>query len=244
MERQSLQDKVAVITGGSRGIGFAVAQALSSQGCNVIVAGRDSKALKKAVAKLKGNHGTVTGHSCDVSIPAQVQKLFAAVKKRYSKIDILVNNAGVAHPLAPAAKLSIQDWKRVIDTNLTGMFLCTRAALPLMRAGGTIVNNLSVAAIQPFEGMAAYNASKYGALGFTNVLREELRKQGIRVLALMPGSTDTAIWEQFWPDAPREQMVSASTVAEAVLHAVTLPPGATIEEIRLRPTIGSLRSED
>jgi NAD(P)-dependent dehydrogenase (short-subunit alcohol dehydrogenase family) len=244
MEKPSLKDKVAVITGGNRGIGFAVARAFSSEGCNVVVAGRDSRAVKDAVAKLQGNHGTVTGYSCDVSNPVQVQKLFLALKKHHSKIDVLVNNAGIAHALAPVEKVSVQDWKRVIDTNLTGMFLCTRAALPLMRAGGTIVNNLSVAAVQPFEGMAAYNASKYGALGFTNVLREELRQQGIRVLALMPGPTDTAIWNQFWPDAPREKMVSPAIVAEAVLHAVTLPPGATIEEIRLRPTIGSLRSED
>src|SRR5262249_35990877 len=152
------------------------------------------------------------------------------------------NNAGVAHALAPVEQISIADWKRVIDTNLTGMFLCTRAALPLMGSGGTIVNKLSVAAGQPFEGMAAYNASKDGALGFTNVLREELRKRGIRVLALLPGPTDTEIWNQFWPNAPREQMVSPATVAEAVLHVVTLPAGTTIEEIRLRPTIGSLRN--
>jgi short-subunit dehydrogenase len=120
------------------------------------------------------------------------------------------------------------------------MFLTTRAALAMMKAGGTIVNNLSVAAVQPFEGMAAYNASKYGALGFTNALRLDLRKRGIRVLALMPGATDTAIWDQFWPQAPREKMLCADTVAEAVLHAVTLPPEATIEEIRIGPTAGVL----
>jgi len=146
--------------------------------------------------------------------------------------------------LAPVDKLSVADWKQVIDTNLTGMFLCTRAALPLMRAGGTIVNNLSVAATQPFEGMAAYNASKYGALGFTNVLREELRKHEIRVLALIPGPTDTAIWDQFWKDAPRDKMVSPDTVAEVVLQAVKLPSNTTIEEIRMRPTIGSLRAQN
>jgi short-subunit dehydrogenase len=97
-----------------------------------------------------------------------------------------------------------------------------------------------VAAIQPFEGMAAYNASKYGALGFTNALREELRKSGIRVLALIPGATDTSIWDQFWPEAPHEKMISADTVAEAILHVVSLPAKTTIEEIRLRPTVGTL----
>lgn len=241
-ERQSLKRKAAVITGGSRGIGFAIAQAFNRQGCHVVISARDTKTLKSAVAELDSTLGDVTGQQCDVSDAAQVEELFAAVRRRYSILDILVNNAGVAHPLAPVEELPVPDWKRVIDTNLTGMFLCTRAALPLMRPGGTIVNNLSVAALQPFEGMGAYNASKYGALGFTNVLREELRERGVRVLALIPGPTDTPIWNQFWPDAPRDKMVSTATVAEAVVHAVTLPLGTTIEEIRLRPTIGSLRS--
>jgi short-subunit dehydrogenase len=109
-----------------------------------------------------------------------------------------------------------------------------------MAAGGTIVNNISVAAVHPFAGMAAYTASKAGALGFTNVLREDLRKRGIRVLALMAGATDTEIWNQFWPDAPREKMVSSETVAQAVCHALTIPDKATIEEIKIGPTVGVL----
>jgi len=241
-ETQRLKNKVAVVTGGSRGIGFAIAQTLAQHGCQVVIAGRNAKTLKAAADAL--HKMKVEAVRCDITDPDQVDNLFAAVRNNHSKIDILVNNAGIAHELAPVQKLSIAAWRSVIDTNLTGMFLCTRAALPLMHAGGTIVNNLSVAAIQPFEGMAAYNASKYGALGFTNVLREELRQQGIRVLALMPGPTDTEIWEQFWPQAPRDKMVSVKTVAEAVLHVVTLPAGTTIEEVRLRPTVGSLRAEN
>src|SRR5215469_2058821 len=206
-QEQVLRDKVAVITGGSRGIGFALAQALVQEGCNVVITARDGKALKAAAAKV--GKDKVFAQPCDVANPDQVQELFEKVNKQHPTIDILVNNAGISHALAPVEKLSVKDWKQVIDTNLTGMFLCTRAALPMMQAGGTIVNNLSVAAIQPFEGMAAYNASKYGALGFTNVLREELRQRGIRVLALIPGPTDTEIWDQFWPDAPRDKMVSA-----------------------------------
>ena len=238
--RQPLEGKVAVITGGSRGIGLALAQAFSRQGCDVVITGRDARAFKTASKKLETTESQFAAFRCDVRQAAEVQQLFATIKKRYSTIDILVNNAGIAHPLLPVEKLPIEVWQQVIDTNLTGTFLCARAALPLMRAGGTIVNNLSVAAVQPFEGMAAYNASKYGALGFTNVLREELRKKGIRVLALLPGATDTAIWEQFWPEAPREKMLSAETVAEAVLHVVTLPENATIEEIRLGPAAGVL----
>jgi short-subunit dehydrogenase len=102
------------------------------------------------------------------------------------------------------------------------------------------VNNLSIAALQPFAGMSAYNASKFGALGFTKALREEVRKQGIRVLALIPGATKTEIWQQFWPDAPREKMISPETVAEAVLRAVSAPPEAAVEEIVIAPTAGVL----
>lgn len=239
-DRQSLKDKVAVITGGNRGIGVAIAQAFVGEGCRVMIAGRNPQTLSSARTELEGAGREVTVEQCDVSDPVQVEKLFAAVKSRYSKLDILVNNAGVAHGLQPTEKFSVETWKQVIDTNLTGMFLCTRAALPLMQAGGTIVNNISVAAIQVFEGMSAYNASKAGALAFTNVLREELRKRGIRVLALLPGATDTEIWDQFWPQAPHEKMMAAETVAQAVLHAVTLPAKSSIEEIRLRPTIGTL----
>jgi len=234
------QNKVAVITGGGSGIGLAIARVFAANGYSVVITGRDAKRLQSAAAAISSDKKKVTCIACDVRNPVSVQKLFREVSKHHSTIDVLVNNAGVAHSLAPVDELPVETWKEVIDTNLTGTFLVTRAALPFMRRGGTIVNNLSVAALQPFEGMAAYNASKYGALGFTNVLREELRQRGIRVLALIPGPTDTTIWNQFWPDAPHDQMVSTATVAEAVLHAVTLPHGATIEEIRLRPTIGSL----
>ena len=240
-QRLSLKGKLAVITGGGRGIGMAISRAFAGEGCNLIITGRDGPTLQEALAELNKIGGSeITALGCDISKPAEIEILFAAVAKKYHTIDVLVNNAGVAHGLGPADQLELLTWQRVIDTNLTGMFLTTRAALAMMKSGGTIVNNLSLAATQPFEGMAAYNASKYGALGFTNALRLDLRKRGIRVLALMPGATDTAIWDQFWPHAPREKMLCAETVAEAVIHAVTLPHEATIEEIRIGPTSGVL----
>jgi NAD(P)-dependent dehydrogenase (short-subunit alcohol dehydrogenase family) len=162
------------------------------------------------------------------------------IKQQYDSLDVLVNNAGVAHALLPAEQLPLETWKQVIDTNLTGTFLATRAALPLMKPGGTIVNNLSIAAVQPFAGMSAYNAAKFGALGFTKALREDVRQKGIRVLALIPGATDTDIWQQFWPEAPRKKMIKPETVAEAVLHAVSAPPEASVEEIVIGPTAGVL----
>lgn len=232
--------QLALITGGSRGIGLAMAKTFAGAGYAVIITGRDGAGLKKAVSEVKGSGGSVEGLICDVSDPASAQKLFAAIRQNHGSIDLLVNNAGIAHELLTVDKLPLEIWKKVIDTNLTGTFLVTQAALPLMKAGSTIVNNLSVAALQPFAGMAAYNASKFGALGFTKALREEVRKQGIRVVALIAGATDTEIWQQFWPDAPRQRMISAETVAEAVLHAVSAPPQATVEEIVIGPTGGVL----
>lgn len=234
------QNKVAVITGGGSGIGLAMARVFAASGYSVIITGREAKRLQKAAATISADKKTVAGIPCDVRDPASVKNLFHEIAKQHSSIDVLINNAGVAHSLAPVDQLPVETWKEVIDTNLTGTFLVTRAALPLMRTGGTIVNNLSVAALQPFAGMSAYNASKFGALGFTQALREDLRKRGIRVLALLPGATDTEIWSQFWPDAPKEKMISAETVAQAVLHAVSAPANTTIEEIRIGPTAGVL----
>lgn len=234
------QEKVAVITGGGSGIGLAMARIFAASGYSVIITGRNAKRLQKAAAMISADKKQVTGIPCDVRDPASVERLFREVGKQHSTIDVLINNAGVAHSLAPVDQLPVETWKEVIDTNLTGTFLVTRAALPLMRAGGTIVNNLSVAAVQPFAGMSAYNASKFGALGFTHALREDLRKRGIRVLALLPGATDTEIWSQFWPDAPKEKMISAESVAQAVLHAVSAPANTAIEEIRIGPAAGVL----
>jgi len=227
-----------VITGGSRGIGLAMAREFARAGYQVVITGRNTARLEAAAKEVK--QGSVDTLVCDVTQPGSVDAAFAQLRETHSRIDVLVNNAGIAHGLVPVEELSFETWKQVIDTNLTGMFLVARAALALMTAGSTIVNNLSVAAVQPFAGMSAYNASKYGALGFTQALREELRNKGIRVLALLPGATDTEIWQQFWPEAPREKMISSESVAKAVLHAVSAPANTTIEEIRIGPTGGVL----
>jgi len=232
--------RVALITGGSRGIGLAMARVFAREGYALVIMGRDRERLNSAVEQLEQSHAEVTALLCDVRDATSVEEMFAELRAKHQAIDVLINNAGVAHALAPVEKLSIAAWEDVIATNLTGTFLVTRAALPLMHSGGTIVNNLSIAALQVFTGMAAYNASKAGALAFTNVLREELRARGIRVLALLPGATDTEIWQQFWPDAPRERMVSTDAVAEAVLLAVKATANTAIEEIRIGPAGGAL----
>ena len=177
---------------------------------------------------------------CDVRDPVSAQELVNAVEGRFHGLDILINNAGVAHPNLSVAELRLATWREVIDTNLTGMFLVTRAVLPLMKSGGMIVNNLSIAAKRVFAGSSAYNASKHGALGFTNTLREELREKGIRVIALLPGATDTAIWKTLWPEAPRQKMMKPETVAQAVVNALVLSAESTVEELVIIPSAGTL----
>jgi NAD(P)-dependent dehydrogenase (short-subunit alcohol dehydrogenase family) len=243
---QTLIGKVALITGASRGIGLAIAMALAREGCNLVVTGRDRKALDAAQRRLKlaARAGApapqILAHVADVRDPKSVAALFAAVKKQFGRLDILINNAGISHAMAEVERLPPATWREVIETNLTGTFLITQAALPLLRRGGTIINNLSVAATRVFAGQSAYCAAKHGALGLTRTLREELRPRGIRVIALMPGATNTAIWNQFWPEAPRRRMLRPETVAQAVLDALLLPPESTVEEITLMPTGGAL----
>jgi len=236
----NLTGKTAVVTGGSRGIGLEIAHELARHGCRVAIAGRNPEALESAVEQFKREDLSLSAKRCDVSNPDQVNELFQAVQERFKSLDFLINNAGAAHHLANVERLAPEEFRRVVDINLIGTFVCCRAAIPLMSSGAVIVNNLSVAANQPFAGMSAYNASKAGALALTNTLREELREQGIRVMALIPGAVDTNIWEQFWPDAPREKMVSTQDIARAVVLALIMPKNTSIDEIRIGPASGAL----
>jgi NAD(P)-dependent dehydrogenase (short-subunit alcohol dehydrogenase family) len=237
---QNLRGKVALITGASHGIGLAIARALTAEGCDLVIAGRNKSALNKASRELASSKHRVLPMACDVQDVVSVRSLFAAIERHFRQLDILISNAGIAHPNLPVSKLPVELWREVIDTNLTGMFLITRDALPLMKSGGVIVNNLSIAAKRVFAGSSAYNASKHGALGFTNTLREELREKGIRVIALLPGATDTAIWNTLWPDAPRKKMMHPETVAQAVVNALLLPTQSTVEELVIMPSAGAL----
>jgi len=179
-------------------------------------------------------------HACNVRDPNSVNALFESVRGQFKRLDVLINNAGIAHKNLPVERLPYPVWKEVIETNLDGMFLVTQGALAIMKRGGTIVNNLSIAANRVFAGSAAYNASKHGALGLTNTLREELRPKGIRVIGLLPGATDTDIWKTLWPEAPRSKMMSPATVAQAVVSAILLPPDAIVENLEILPTSGAL----
>ena len=236
----ALNGRVALITGATQGIGFAIAQTLAREGASVILVSRSQSRLDQTARKLRQGPAKVLAVSCDVRQPAQVMALASEVREQFRRLDILINNAGVAHSNLNVSELPYDSWREVIDTNLTGTFLVTQALLPLMKRGSAIVNNLSIAAKRVFPGASAYNASKHGALGFTDTLREELRPRGIRVIALLPGATDTAIWNTFWPEAPRKKMMSAETVAQAVINVLALPANSTVEELTLLPSEGTL----
>jgi NAD(P)-dependent dehydrogenase (short-subunit alcohol dehydrogenase family) len=235
-----LRGQVALVTGATRGIGLAIARALAAEGCNLILTARDQSALARASRELASAEIKILVRPCDVRDPHSVDALFRSARQQFKRLDILINNAGIAHPNLPVENLPFPVWKDVLETNLGGMFLTTQAALAMMKRGGTIVNNLSIAATRVFAGSAAYNASKHGALGLTNTLREELRPRGIRVIALLPGATDTDIWTTLWPQAPRRKMMASQTIAKAVVEAILLPANATVESLEILPTAGTL----
>jgi NAD(P)-dependent dehydrogenase (short-subunit alcohol dehydrogenase family) len=236
----SLRGQVALITGATRGVGLALAHALATEGCDLILTGRSQSALVRIRREFSRGQRRILAEPCDVRDPSSVDTLFRATGKQFGRLDILINNAGIAHPQLAVDQLPFALWKNVMATNLDGMFLVTQAALPLMKRGGIIVNNLSIAATRVFAGSAAYNASKHGALGFSHTLREELRPKGIRVIDVLPGATDTDIWKTLWPQAPRGKMMSPKTVAEAVVCAIRLASRATVETLEILPTSGTL----
>jgi NAD(P)-dependent dehydrogenase (short-subunit alcohol dehydrogenase family) len=243
---QRLAGKVAVITGGSSGIGYAIARAFASEGSSVVITGRNEEKLNAAARELASSitsDAKVVAKICDVREAYSVDALFDMVQTRFGHVDILINNAGISQAPTAVEQTSVEMWREMIDINLNGVFLCTRAALPLMSRGGTIINNLSAAAKQIFPQFAAYTAAKTGAYGLTLSLREELMPRGIRVTALMPGATWTDIWKQIMPGASSEGMMDVNSVAEAVLYAVLLPPSANLAELFLTPTAGAIAAD-
>ena len=232
-----LKDKVVVVTGGSRGIGLAIACVCGSEGARVALLGRHRDVLRKAARQIPGAAALVA----DVTQAQQVTRAFRQVRERFGRVDILVNNAGV-FTYKPFAQTTLADWRRNLETNLTSIFLVTRAALPLLARGRTphLVNILSISSRSAFPNCSAYTASKFGALGLTRVLAQELREQGIRVTAVLPGATNTRLIDEFDFPFHRDQIVQPEDVAAAVLAALVAPPRTTAEEIVLTPSKGSL----
>src|ERR1039458_2235342 len=151
----ALRGQVALVTGATRGIGLALARALAANSCNLILAARDEKALARISRELASAKIKVLTHPCDIRDPHDVDALFRAARRQFKRLDILINNAGIAHTNLPVEKLPFPVWKDVLETNLTGTFLVTQAALAIMKRGGTIVNNLSIAATRVFAASAS-----------------------------------------------------------------------------------------
>jgi NAD(P)-dependent dehydrogenase (short-subunit alcohol dehydrogenase family) len=235
-----LDGKVILITGGSRGIGLAIAQTLDREGAELILVARRRGPLALAASQIRGTRLSVTA---DVTKPDDVKRLMAEVQKKVRRLDVLINNAGV-FTYKPFAKTTLDDWRRNLDTNLSSIFLTTQAALPLLkRSKGDVVNILSVASRTAFANCSAYTAAKFGALGLTGVLREELRPEGIRVTAVLPGMTETRMKDEFDFPVRGEDILQPEDVAAAVLSALTQPRRASVEEILLMPAGGAVRAE-
>lgn len=232
-----LAGKTVLITGASRGIGLAIAKALDGEGAKLILVGRNRGPLARAAAQVPG---TVMSVPVDVTQPAEVKRLLAAVQKQVHRLDVLINNAGV-FTFKPFAKTTLEDWRRSLETNLTSIFLTTQAALPLLkRSHGDVVNILSISSRVAFPNCSAYAAAKFGALGLTGVLRRELRAEGIRVMAVLPGMTETRMKDELDFPVRSEDLLQPEDVAAAVVGALVQPRRATLEEILLMPSAGAL----
>jgi 3-oxoacyl-[acyl-carrier protein] reductase len=230
-------DKVALVTGGARGIGFAIAEALLKEGAKVFICGRDAAAVKTAVARLAATGGSVDGAAANVRRYEECRALVAGVAGRFGGLDILVNNAGIGI-FKPVDQISPEDWTATIETNLSAPFFCSHEAIPLMRSrgGGYIFNISSLAAVNTFKGGSAYNASKFGLNGFTEAMMLDIRYDGIRVSTIMPGSVDTDFGAAHG-GVPREAWkLSAQDIAKAVIDLYRFPFSSTASRIELRPS--------
>jgi 3-oxoacyl-[acyl-carrier protein] reductase len=232
---ETLQGKVALITGANRGIGLAIAQKLAKMGASVSLCARDEKALEGAVAEIERQGGRSLAVRADVTRRGEIEELVAKTEQRFGTIEILVNNAGIGY-FGPTHEASENAWDTVLDTNLKSVFLLSKAVAPgMMRlGGGHIVNIGSIAGKSSFAGGGIYCASKWGLLGLTQCMAEDLRPHGIRVSAVLPGSVNT----EFSPHVGKDtkKMLQPHDVAHAVAAIVTQEPQSFISEIVLRPT--------
>ncbi|MDT8070193.1 MAG: SDR family oxidoreductase [Terriglobia bacterium] len=231
-----LRDQVAVVTGGSRGIGAAIAQRLAELGAMVYLAGRSQKAVDAAANKIRMAGGNCVGYQADVCKWRDVEELAEFVNKESRRCDILVHSAGIGCFGQPLHEMDLQDWEDVMNTNLRGAFYCVKAFAPLMiRAQyGHIINISSIASKNPLPKGAAYAASKWGLNGLSYSIAEELRNYNIRVSLICPGSTDTG-WSHYAGKDP-EKMLRPGDISRIVELLVTQAPESFVSEIIVRPT--------
>ena len=232
-----LTNKTAIVTGGTKGIGFAVARSLIAAGASVSISARNEDQVKQAAAELNEiGEGRCVGFVCDVRDEAQVESFFANTVLSLGGLDILVNNAGIGI-FAPVESTTGDDFRAVIETNLCGVFYCCHQAIPLMkqRGGGYIINISSLAGANPHPKMAAYNASKFGLNGFSEALMQEVRHDGIKVSYIMPGSVNT----EFGGDEPSPEkswQLQPEDIARVVMDLLQSPDRALPSRIEIRPS--------
>ena len=228
-----LKGQTAIITGGSRGIGLAIAEALLAEGAKVAICARSKERVAAALETLSPR-GEVIGRVCDVGRYEELEAFFERVDEKFGDVAALVNNAGVG-VFAPVDQLSLEDWRSVIDTNLSGPFYCTRLAVPRMRnrGGGFILNIGSLAGKNPFASASAYNASKFGLNGFSEATMMDLRHDNIRVSQIMPGSVQTEFSSTMegadWKLEPAE-------IAATAVHLIKMPDRNLSSRVEMRPS--------
>ncbi|MDQ3171774.1 MAG: SDR family oxidoreductase [Acidobacteriota bacterium] len=225
----------AVVTGGSKGIGLAIAEAFAADGVNVVITGRDENALAAAEAKLAGLKGGALVSRTDVRDYAAVETLMKEAAAKFGGIDVLVNNAGVGK-FAPVDEMTLEDWHTVIDTNLNAVFYCTKAALPFLRRSDSayVINISSLAGKNWFAGGAAYCASKAGVNAFSESLMQDVRQHDIRVSYVMPGSVNTDF--NFKGAQQADWKLDAEDIAAVVLDLVRSDKRALASRVEIRPS--------
>lgn len=231
--------RVSLITGGTRGIGFALAEALLGNGEQVAITGTSTDGVMRAehaLATACGDPGRIAGIVCDVRDPASAELAVRTAAARFGGLDALVNNAGVGVGV-PIGEMPHDEWNRIIGTNLTGVFNCCKAAIPVLRqrGGGWIVNVSSLASKNPFIGGAAYCASKAGLNAFSEALMQELRTDNIRVTYILPGSVATGFSGRE-SDAGAEWKLHPEDVAQAIVDVLNHPARSLPSRVEIRPS--------
>jgi NAD(P)-dependent dehydrogenase (short-subunit alcohol dehydrogenase family) len=231
-----LQNKVVYITGGSKGIGYGIAKTLLNKGMRVAITSRSLSAAKEAVASLSSNALKILALESDVSSLASEQKAINAVIDHFGQLDVLVANAGVGH-FASIETLTEEDWKNTIETNLTGVFNSVKASIEaLKQAKGYIITVASLAGTNFFENGSAYNASKFGLVGFTQAIMLDLRKYGIKVTTIMPGSVATNFNDHTPTDADAWK-IQPEDIGQLVTDLLSMHPRTLPSKIEVRPSM-------
>ena len=232
-----IRDQVAIITGSTKGIGLAIASALLAEEAKVAISARNADEVESVARDLERAHpGRVLGKVCDVRREGDVQRLFEAAEAKWGGLDVLVNNAGVGF-FKNVEEMTLEEWNSILETNLTGVFLCTRAAIPRLRArgGGYIINVSSLAGKTAFPTAAAYNTSKFGLNGFSEAVMQEIRYDGIRVSYLMPGSVNTH-FNGNTPDAAQAWKIQPEDVGDIVVDLLRHPTRSLPSRVEIRPS--------